>query len=76
MTEPSIQAFVRPDGPLVTPRPDVAGAEPQEAIREALSCLTTADRRLRKHSAPDVDAALVLLQTAAAHLQQALDPQG
>ena len=62
-----------PDGALTA---TAATPTPQESLRAAMSYLDTAGRRLKRGEAEQADEVLLLLQQAAAHLQQAIAPQG
>jgi hypothetical protein len=47
----------------------------QDAIRQAMSCLDTAGKRLKRGEAEQADEILNLLRAATTHLQQALEPR-
>jgi hypothetical protein len=56
-------------------RPEArAGIDAAEALRQARTCLETADRRLRRGDAAQADEVLRLLQSATSLLETALFP--
>ena len=62
-------ASARSNGPA--PRPSRVDAGDHDAVRQALTCLRSSERRLRNLDEQRTDEVLTLLRAASAHLQRA-----
>jgi hypothetical protein len=73
VTPPSTLPSTLP--PTARPHPGAQGCPPpaREALHEALHCLDTAGRELRRGKVERADEVLALLQAAASHLETAWD---
>jgi hypothetical protein len=74
LTQPSREAR-RPLPRSGEPLPPSPAPEGSQNIRQAMSCLASASRRLQKGEGAQADEVLTLLRAATAHLQQALEPE-
>ncbi len=68
--ETSMETTVRPAP--AAPARERRPASPQASLREAVVCLETANRRLKRGQAEQADEVLSLLRDATAHLHRAL----